>query len=221
MSRRPTDQCTNCGGFGNTLSDCPLPRPGDEPKQRRGHGAGAYLGGVIDRESLRDRCCIDSITGCWLWRLSHSQGAPRVHVRMLNGRSKVMRGRAAAWYFRSGEVVPSGMVAFATPNCSSAECVNPDHVRIGARSAWGAWMAERGVFKDQPRRIVANRANAAKRRKLTDEQVEAIRASTDSLREVAAAHAVSINTVSAIRSGRLHKQRTEIAGASAFTWRPA
>lgn len=30
MSHNPTDQCTNCGGFGHTRSECPWPRPGEE-----------------------------------------------------------------------------------------------------------------------------------------------------------------------------------------------
>lgn len=214
MSHNPTDRCTRCGGTGHSLSECKWPKPGVKP--------GTYLGGVIDRKSLLDRCCVEDGTDCWVWKGAFTDKSPKVTLR-IDGKHTALRGKSAAWFIKTGERVPQGMYAFATENCQRTDCVNPEHSRIGTYAQWGKWIAGRGIFKGQPARVKANRETARKMRKLTPEQVREIRESPESTYTLAKRFGVSQNTVWDVRVFKAHASvgAQEMAGASVFTWRPA
>ena len=126
------------------------------------HEEGAYLGGVRDIESLRQRCVIDDITGCWHWSLSIDKGAPMMHVRLRDGTRKKMRGRRGAAYL-SGRDLKPGQVAYACNGCETLDCCNPNHAKVGNRSQHGKWLAGSGLARNLPSKAAASRKTWDKR----------------------------------------------------------
>lgn len=182
---------------------------------------GDYLGGIIDRKTLMDRCYCDPVTECWIWRLSFSQGSPRVHVRMPDGKNKVMRGRRAAVYIKGGfDLDLRGMIAAPAAGCTDPRCVNPDHAQWMSRKSWGEAFTASGRGKDQPGRTAANRRIGQARRRFTPEQVREIKASPESTYVMARRLGVSQNTIHAIRVGKSYQDVTVLRAASVFSWRP-
>lgn len=181
------------------------------------HQKGAHVGGIRTVEDLRVRCFIDSDTQCWHWRLSVSQGSPRVHLVLGDGAPIVMRGRRAALALSTGADLPEGTYCWGRAQCHSADCVNPEHCRTGSRKQWGADMRRREVFVGLPAKVRAARDSAAKRRKLTPEQAAEVLASTDSIAVTAERFGVSRIVVQGIRNGTTYR-RQEMAGASVFSW---
>ena len=186
------------------------------------HAKGTHLHGIRTLDDLRQRCVIDTDTGCWHWRLALSQGAPRVHLAhpCLGPGRHVMRGRRAALLLARGRDLPAGHVAYARLCCASDDCVNPAHCQSGSRDAHGRWLHDSGRVKNLITKVRASRAAWAKRgRKITPELRERILASTESTYALARDIGVSQFAVWAVRKGHAHKPH--LAQASVFTWRPA
>ena len=184
-----------------------------EKKPRR------YSGGIHDAQTLMDRCRIDPITECWAWRLSVVQGAPKVHFRMPDTSLQMMRGRRVAAYLKTG-IFPEGKYAAPTEDCHNPNCVNPEHARWVDRATWACLCAERGIFKDRPAKVKANREVAKSRRALSPDQVEEVRTSSDSAKQLAKQFGVSGSTINAIRQNLRYRDSVAVARASVFTWRP-
>lgn len=178
---------------------------------------GDYLGGIIDRKTLMDRCRIDHDTGCWHWSMAFNQGSPRVHVRLPDGSNKVMRGRAAAFYIRTGSFIPQGMCA-APMNCRSADCVNPDHAKLVTRAQHGKLLSESGAVKSRPAKVRAARETAQKLRKLSPEQIAEILASSESSYALASKFGVSQYAIWRVRDGQSYRDNLPMRNASVFNW---
>jgi hypothetical protein len=165
------------------------------------HATGTYLGGIRTLEDLRQRCVIDAETGCWHWRLSFSQGSPRVHLQhpaAAGGRLGVaMRGRRAALLLATGSDLPPGHFAFARACCKADDCVNPAHSRSGNRQQHGEWLRKTGKVKNLLTKSLAS-----------DEPNQAL---ADRL-------GVSKFVIYQVRNGRTHVGA--LPGASVFSWRP-
>ncbi len=99
--------------------------------------------------------------------------------------------------------------------CMNDSCAHLDHFYVIPRSHQAKEQAKRGELST-PRRRAAATAIGRSRAKLTQEQVDEIKASRDSSRVEGAKHGVSDATVRAIRSGRLWANT--VFGASVFNW---
>lgn len=168
-------------------------------------------GGVRTIEDLKNRCSVDELTGCWIWRLSVSLGAPHVTV-CLGDKKHSMRGRRAALVL-VGQKIPPGHQAVARSFCTHAMCVHPDHTRSAStKEAWKLKVAS-GSLKNLPSKVAAARAQGVKLRKLTDEMVSDIRHSEASVAELAKRHNVSGNAVRNVLRGKTYRP----AGYSIFS----
>ena len=181
--------------------------------------AGQYLGGVIDRESLKSRCWVDDSCGCWVWKLPRQAGSPSVTVRLPDGSSKRFLGRSAAMYVKTGVATGRERRAIPTKDCATEHCMNPDHSRFTTLEGWGKWIAESGQFKGSAARMKANRAINIRRSKLTREQAEEVRNSDEKGIDLAAKFNCDPSIISAIRRGV--RYRSAVArNASVFSFRP-
>lgn len=182
---------------------------------------GATLANTIATlQDVRERSVIDEISGCWLFRSGQSRSAPRIYfVHPETGVKAVKTGSRAAWILAGNGDPPKGMRIY-RHECANEGCVNPDHLRIGLAVQQGASIRKHGKHRGRPDRIAVNTRNSAKRIKLTPEQVERIKTSSETATALAAQFGVSANAVGQVRLGRTHRGGC-IHGASVFTWRPS
>jgi len=181
------------------------------------HARGTVLGGIRTVEDLRDRCRIDEETGCWHWGLAIVRGAPHVSFVDADGKRRRGTGRNAAAALGLEGGVPDGHVAFARACCPSSDCVNPLHTRTGTRRQKGEAIVRTGEQRGLPSKAIPVSASNRRRQKLTPDQVEAIRSSTDTQTALAARYGVSQTTIWAIVSGRRYRPQAY----SAFSLGPA
>jgi hypothetical protein len=134
------------------------------------------------------------------------------------GRLVKMRGRRAALVLSRGVNLPKGHTAFAKACCQSFDCVNPDHARSGTRAEEGKAHAAAGLTKPTFRKRQAIHATCEKRRKLTPEQVRAIRSGGKPDYVWAQELGVAPFTVWSARHGRSYKH-VAVAVPSVFEWR--
>lgn len=183
------------------------------------HPHGAYLGGIATLEDLRLRCVVDEDTGCWHCRMGLKAGVPRVTVRLIEGGYIKMLARRAGLYLRDKKPLPKGHIAWGKLTCHSKDCANPAHSKSGTKAQWGADLAKSGKVKSLPTKIAAARATGRLRRKLTDEQISAVRQCELPAARAADMFGVSEFMVRSIRSTT--RFQPTVNGASVFTWRPA
>ena len=79
--------------------------------------------GILSLEDLRQRCRIDSETGCWLWAGALSANTPRAwFFHPEKARFQCMPAARAAWLLARGPI--GGRVVYHAL-CSETICVNP------------------------------------------------------------------------------------------------
>lgn len=163
------------------------------------HKFGADLGGINSVAKLMGRCYVDQDTGCWHWRLSMSQGAPRVHVRLPDGSSHVTRGRRAALMVKNGCLIAAKKQVFAKACCQSPDCVNPEHARIGTKHHSMQAASARGALST-PARLASIKQRGVEARRLTGEQMQELLSNEQSAYAVAKKFSLSQSRVSALRA---------------------
>ncbi len=126
-------------------------------------------------------------TGCWLWTGALGSG----------GYGQIMVGGASYRAHRYslskllGRPIRPGMCA--CHKCDTRSCVNPDHLFEGTRADNLADMVEKGR---------SCRGESNYNTKLTEADVQAIRASDEMHRVIAARYGVSRTSITHIRSGK-------------------
>ena len=171
-------------------------------------------GTVTHIDTIKDRCHIDTITGCWMWRgaVSLSNGGstrqPRVwtvdYTRDATGNTKtVQTGNRAAWHAHTGQPIPPGHRVFKTSACTNGMCVNPAHMQCGTTTSWGKSVARKGVWKGSSARIQANRATGRARSHVDAATVADIRNSTETGEAIAARLGIGRSIVSKARRGQM------------------
>lgn len=126
-----------------------------------------------------------SENGCWTWSGStDSFGYGRLYV---NGRG--FAAHRFSWLFHKGEI-PAGYVI--CHHCDNPSCVNPDHLFCGTT-------ADNNF--DRSVKLRSHRPTGARhnQRKLTPEQVEAIRADSRSCSKLGREYGVGADAISRIR----------------------
>lgn len=174
---------------------------------------------------LKDRCRIDTETGCWLWSMgafiSGSSVTPVVHLPRQVGDSKYTTTPAAreAWKLAGKPLAPKHVVWRHV--CSSGLCINPDHCRAGTRTQMLAAVAATGRNRGKPERAVVNTLSRMKMVKPVElvRQAEAMFAAGMLQKDVRAALSLSQKTAAAIRLGQHpHSagRQNLVRGASVF-----
>jgi hypothetical protein len=176
------------------------------------HEQGSYLGSVRSVSTLRARCVVDG--SCWHLRTSRGRPMPtdKRHMVWVHGRGPMTATRAA-WLFSRGELPPQGHIVYRT--CDSYDCVLPSHLRCGLKAEQGAMLSERGHFRGQWRRLIANKTNGQRLRKVTPEMVQWLHESQQSASAAAHGLGISPSRVVAIRAG--HGLRDTVPGSSVFS----
>jgi len=129
-------------------------------------------------------------TGCWEW--TGTKNKTGYGLFWVNESKNPCRlAHRIAWKLWRGE--PNGCVLHAPLICNNRVCVNPDHLRIGTHQ------------DNANDRVIDGNSNKGSKHpnsKLTEEQVQTIRTSTKSGKELAIEFKVSQATISMIRLGK-------------------
>lgn len=169
--------------------------------------------GIRTVSDLRDRCVIDDITGCWHWRGATARGRSPVAWLPAIG-SRTTMGVIIS-VLLTGAKPPKGRVWHHT--CETPFCANPKHQKLGTRSSQMLVAAvSRGPL--QRARIARGKRKASR---VTDAQVEDIRADSGTLAEISSRAGVSVTYASKVRRGEIRRPLDEIAATSVFAWRHA
>ena len=106
---------------------------------------------------------------------------------------------------REGRKPVRGKIAYRS--CCNNLCVNPEHVVEGTRADHGALCASRGVWKNKPNRIAANRRNIrGALAKLTIDQAREIRSSLCTDAALAKVYGIARSQINAIRRGKAWRE---------------
>ena len=127
--------------------------------------------------------------GCWLWTLSvTSSGYGQMYV-----------GRVAAPAHRMSWIVHNGPIPkgiFVCHKCDNPRCINPDHLFLGSHS---------DNMGDMTRKGRSTRGSKNPRAKFTEAQIQEIRSSKKSRKELAEKYGVWPETIWGIRTRRYWK----------------
>ena len=163
-------------------------------------------------EEIRGRCFITE-DGHWLWRGSlRKDGRANIYApdyTRADGDMRTQCGTRALYHCAYQQPVPEGHRVFGT--CEEKACCNPEHVRCDTETAYGKFIARRGVLKNQSARILANRAIGRTRAKLTAEQALYVQTNPKLGKDLADELGVSTSTISKYR--RMQNVVTAVGGA--------
>lgn len=146
------------------------------------------------RRNLRDRFNekIRITPGCWLWLgARNNKGYGQVTGR----RGRNVLAHRASYELHFGHIPDGHMVLH---RCDNPACVNPDHLFTGTAKDNTQDMMQKGRQK-VPQGAANHRA------KLTEEQVQAIRQETGSIRSIARKYGVTHGAITPILSGKSWK----------------
>lgn len=129
-----------------------------------------------------------SPSGCWEWQRSKdARGYGKCNV----GGGKWERAHRVSYKVFNGNI-PDGMIVRHT--CDNTSCCNPEHLIIGT-------MADN--MRDCVERGRRPRGSNHHMTKLTEEQVDVIRNSTEKAKVLAETYGVHVNHIYAIRGGKV------------------
>ncbi len=133
-------------------------------------------------------------SGCWLWMAYVTPaGYGKFGVK-----NTVMLANRASWEIYRGKI-PDGL--FVLHKCDTPACVNPNHLFLGTQNdnMRDKYLKGRARGPSGPNGRHGEKNPLSK---LTETQVEEIRASSDPQRKIAARYGISQRAVSDIRLGR-------------------
>lgn len=142
---------------------------------------------VIDR--LLEKAIRNPDSGCWEWtahRFENGYGAIIIE-------KKVRKAHRVSYELHCGPI-PDG--ARILHKCDNPSCINPDHLRIGTQTENVEDMIAKG------RKALGERTGVSK---LTEQDVIAIRRSTEPSRKIATTYGVGKTTINSIRAGKYWK----------------
>ena len=175
--------------------------------------------GIRSSHDLRQRCDIDPVSLCWIWRgCVDETGYPRIHAFDPSvGEKRSMAGARAAWCIARREAPPPGHYVYRC--CGNRLCLSPGHLRLIKDRAEGGELirkrgSQRGIRSYEATIAAAKKGWAKQGITVTPpEIVRAIRAAPPEItgRALAQMHGVSEQRVSAIRRGKSHRWIEEAA----------
>jgi hypothetical protein len=168
-----------------------------------GFKKGYDLGGMTSIQRLKDRCVIDSETGCWNYngRRSPTDKSQSLWIPALQ---KTLSLGAAVGYLTTGKTnTPGRMWA---PMCGNRFCGNPEHRKDVQAGELPRILAKHGRY-DSPELSLKISRTMCKSSRWSDADIDAIRTSDKTLKELAAEYSMSLSHVSRIRQGRVRVLR--------------
>lgn len=197
-------KCIRCGQFGHETPACTT-----TPQSR----IGAYCGGIVTLEHVRELCHIDEDTGCWTWKRSFSRSRTSLPIAWIAANGKTMS--VIRWVYEQTRKRPLGrMIVWRT--CSNQACVNPDHLMAGSRKQWGKWVAAHGkarrpVSTETRRQIRIDTGHTV----IDQAKADYIRRSEATGAQLARELGVSAQVISRVRTGKTWAKRSP---TSVFAW---
>ena len=151
---------------------------------------------------IRLRCRCDQDTGCLLWQQGVNQsGAPVASHLAPDGRKPTFQLRRVVWQNRHGEIPPGMLV---TVSCGHPRCLM--HLELVTKSEV---VRRRWAKPDGRAKLTAAATRASRARAKVDmDTAREVRASPETLEQVAARLGISIATASLIRRGERWKERS-------------
>lgn len=160
--------------------------------------------GNLARQVVEPRYVLDRVdmTGpCWVWtNYKTKNGYGRCNVKT-DGKWKVRGAHCVAYEAFVGNI-PDGMCVL--HKCDNPSCCNPSHLSLGTHQQNMSDMMRKGRGRGA-------RGERNKNAKLTESDVDEIRASSHGSTALANKHGVSRHQIWLIRSGRSWK-RSELGG---------
>lgn len=123
------------------------------------------LDGMRTLDDVRERCLVhrddDPDAGCWRLRQGNGRIASPAYRAWNGNTGRSMPVARLVWSFaHPGRPLASSYCVWRC--CGTPNCVNPQHLRAGPRSAWGRVLAARGVHKSPARREHCRRIGRAR-----------------------------------------------------------
>lgn len=127
---------------------------------------------------------------CWLW--SASTNEPNGYGVINDGNGKMISTHRYSWIIHNGEI-PNGMAV--CHKCDVRTCVNPSHLFVGTQG---------DNIRDRNQKGRGNhmRGETHYKARLTEDDIEFIRNSSDLQRNLAKRFGVSRSNIAMIQSGR-------------------
>lgn len=130
---------------------------------------------------------------CWSWSGSVLPGG--YGILFYKDKKPQFRANRLAWFFAYGDI-PEGI--FVCHKCDNPNCVNPKHLFLGTPKD----NTIDAVSKGRLNNYIHESGDKATRSKIKDNDVLAILASKEPVRNVMAKYGIAESTVSQIRSGK-------------------
>lgn len=182
---------------------------------------GKKFSGMSTVEDLRKFCRVDDFTGCWHWKGAGSidkQGRKCQRVWVYDSvrrEFRTMSGPIAVLEI-AGKRTANTEMGWRTCRCE--DCMNPQHVTGGTKKQWGNWLRNTGAWKNSPAHVLGIQRARAVNMKLSQEKVDAMRASGRKADDLAAEYDIAPNYARDILAfRRWNKPVAVIPGASVFT----
>jgi hypothetical protein len=141
---------------------------------------------------------------CWLWNGATSDGYPRIWApdyTLHNGKKRSQVGRRAVWHVKHCEAIPNGWRVFGT--CEEPLCLNPAHMDCAPQAEIGKRIAESGKWKNNIKRILANRKTGRERSHFTPETFELATTSSETGVALSRETGVTRQAISKARNGHM------------------
>jgi len=140
------------------------------------------------QERFDDKWTPEPYSGCWLWTAARSpSGYGRIGIGGRAGNAR--QAHRISWGLHRGEIPKGKEVCH---RCDTPSCVNPDHLFLGSHQENMRDAVQKGRTSKGEHRPLA---------KLSEGQVEEIRASTESQRVLAGRYGVCQQHISEVKSG--------------------
>lgn len=137
----------------------------------------------------------EPMSGCWLWAAC----ADRLGYGQWRFDGRIQKAHRVAWQLYRAPI-PNGLLVL--HRCDVPSCVNPDHLWLGTQADNVADM----IAKERQRHDRNPRGEHNGRAKLTESDVQAIRASSESQHVCARRFGVGSTAIANIRRGKRWKQ---------------
>jgi hypothetical protein len=150
-------------------------------------------------ESLKARCLED--IDCWVYQNGATTEYRKRHPEIRHGQKTYLVRRLA--YELAGKRIKDGMSV--VPVCGNPKCVNPEHQKVMTESEKLKKAAEKGAFSGIARAKRIAECQRKSKSKLTAEQANEIRFSSESGPVLAARYGVNKSVVNKIKRGESWK----------------
>lgn len=196
-------QCCVCHRYGHNDPACTV-KPGGRP--------GADNGGIRALSDIKDRCRVESESGCWTWAGATASGkrGTVLPVAWFAPDRRVVSVPRLAWALSGKEPTPMNW-----RTCCNDLCCNPKHLAGGTRAEWGLWVKAQGKHRGDPVRTATNVRIRRERSEVMSAELAAwVRESEQIGLEVA--HAVGISPTSVSRIRKLQQWAPDMRASSVW-----